>query len=207
MIDLREALKKRILPAVTFDDASQALKVAEIFLTKGLAVMEVPLRTPVALEAISLVRKHFPEMTIGVGTILNTSQLQQAIDAGAEFGLSAGLNPGVLATSIAKDFAFIPGVMTPGEIEKCLEMGVHILKLFPAAQVGGVDFLKAVNGPYGHLGVKFIPMGGVNAQNTPEYLALPNVIAIGGSWIAAKNLLSAKNYSGIEANVTALLNE
>ena len=205
MIDLKHALRKRILPAVTFEIPEQALRVAEIFLKKGLDVMEIPLRTPVALKAIEMVRQNFPEMYIGAGTILSASQIRESMDSGAMFGLSAGFNSVTVKAALANNFPFIPGIMTPGEIERCAEMGLSILKLFPAEQVGGVNFLKAVNGPYGHLNLKFIPMGGVNAQNTSEYLSQPNVIAIGGSWIATKSLLAENNYTGIEANVTALL--
>ncbi len=205
MIDLKHALRKRVLPAVTFEVADQAPSVAELFLQAGLDVMEVPLRTPAGLPAIEKVRKTFPEMHIGAGTLLSASQLKDAINAGAQFGLSAGLNLQVVKAALAHQFPFIPGVMTPGETEQCLELGLGILKLFPAQQAGGVGFLKAVYGPYGHLDLKFIPMGGVNAQNTPEYLAQPNVIAVGGSWIATKNLLEANNYAEIAANVKALL--
>lgn len=204
-LELIAALQQKILPAVTFDTAMSALPVAEAILKGGLCVMEIPLRTEAALKAITAIRKTFPEMYVGAGTILNTAQLQKAINAGAQFGLSPGLNQTVVNETKLSSFPFIPGVMTPSEIELACEQGFGIQKLFPAEQVGGIAFLKAMQGPYEQLNVQFIPMGGVSPANIGDYTKLKNVIAVGGSWIASRELINDKNYKVIKENVIAAL--
>ena len=183
------ALSQRILPAVTFSSADEALPVAEAMLRGGLKVMEVTFRTAAAAEAITIIRKNLPEMYLGAGTLLSVTQLKQARDAGAQFGLAPGFNPTVCKNALENHFPFIPGVMTPSEIESAAEMGFEILKLFPASQFGGVHFLKAIQDPYQSLQTMFIPMGGVSLHNMNEYLHLKNVIAVGGSWLAKKEFV------------------
>ncbi len=202
---LTAALKQKILPAITFDAVENVLPVAEALLKGGLQVMEIPFRTMVAEKAVSLIRKEFPEMNVGAGTILNIAQLHKAIDAGAQFGLSPGFNQTVCDEVKFIGFPFIPGVMTPSEIELASEQGYDIQKLFPAEQLGGVSFLKALQGPYDQLKIKFIPMGGVNMENIKAYVKLKNVIAVGGSWMLTKELMAAKNYTAIKNNVAAAL--
>jgi 2-dehydro-3-deoxyphosphogluconate aldolase/(4S)-4-hydroxy-2-oxoglutarate aldolase len=203
---LNAALEQRILPAVTFSAADQALPVAEALLKGGLHVMEVTFRTGVAAEAISIVRKNFPEMYVGAGTLVSIPQLKQAVDAGAQFGLAPGLNPAICKNAISNNFPFVPGVMTPSDIELASEMGFKILKLFPAAIFDSVRFLKALQEPYQQLGTRFIPMGGVTINNMNEYLQLKNVIAVGGSWLASIELITAKQFDIIiERTKEALL--
>jgi 2-dehydro-3-deoxyphosphogluconate aldolase/(4S)-4-hydroxy-2-oxoglutarate aldolase len=204
---LAEALSQKILPAITFDTEEHVLPVAEALLKAGLRVMEIPFRTAIAEKAIAALRKTFPEMYVGAGTLLTTGQLTKAVDAGAQFGLSPGFNQTVCNESKRIGFPFIPGVMTPSEIEFANELGYPILKLFPAGQIGAMSFLKAMQGPYEQLNVQFIPMGGVSIDNMSGYLALKNVIAVGGSWIATKELMEAKNYQAIENNVTEALHK
>ena len=199
------ALKQRILPAVVFNDEENVLPVAEAFLSAGLNVMEVPVRTSVALNEVRLIRKNFPEMYIGAGTLLTVDFVRKAVDAGAQFGLSSGLNINVCKEAKQLGFPFIPGVMTPSEIELSYELGYSIQKLFPAAQLGGPSFIKAMLGPYEQLNIQFIPMGGVNLSNMNDYLKLKNVIAVGGTWLASKDLMSAKNYKAIQATVIEAL--
>src|ERR1700754_551014 len=150
---------QKILPAVPFPVIEEVIPVTEAIIKGGLTVMEVAFRTPVAASCIKMIRKVFPEVKIGAGTILTIEQLHRAIDVGAQFGLSPGLNPGIVREAHRLNFSFIPGAMTPSNIEMAVELGCTTLKLFPAAQVGGVDFLKAMEGPYGHLGIQYIPMG------------------------------------------------
>jgi 2-dehydro-3-deoxyphosphogluconate aldolase/(4S)-4-hydroxy-2-oxoglutarate aldolase len=202
---LTEALKQKILPAITFDAVENALPVAEAFLKAGLYVMEIPFRTQVAEQSIRAIRKTFPELNVGAGTLLTNMQVQKAIDAGAQFGLSPGYNSTVCNEAKRLGLPFIPGVMTPSEIESASEMGFTIQKLFPAEQLGGISFLKAMQGPYEQLDVKFIPMGGVNLDNMADYLKLKNVIAVGGSWMVSKELMMNSNYKTIENNVAAAL--
>jgi 2-dehydro-3-deoxyphosphogluconate aldolase/(4S)-4-hydroxy-2-oxoglutarate aldolase len=202
---LRTVLQQKILPAVSITSIEQALPVAEAILKGGLNVMEVPFRTNVAPEAISVIRKNFPEMYVGAGTLLSPEQLGMAMASGAQFGLSPGLNPSVCRNALDNDFPFIPGVMSPSEIELAAEMNFMILKLFPAAQLDGTRFLKAVLEAYGHLQIQFIPMGGVSMTNIPDYLNLKNVIAVGGSWLTTKDIIAAGAFDKISSQVREAL--
>ena len=202
---LTNALKQKILPAIVFNDAADVLPVAEAFFKGGLNVIEIPMRTSIAAAAITAIRKNFPEMYVGAGTLLNVELLQQAIDAGAQFGLSAGLNPKVCKQATGINFPFIPGVMTPSEIEQAADLGYTIQKLFPINQIGGAAYLKAMLGPYEQLDIQFIPMGGINISNIRDYLKLKNVTAVGGSWVASKEMMTAKNYKAIEQTVVEAL--
>lgn len=197
----------KILPAVTFPVIEEAIPVTEALARGGLPVLEVAFRTPVAASSIKMIRKVFPEVTIGAGTILTIEQLHKAIDAGAQFGLSPGLNARIVKEARRLRFPFIPGVMTPSDIELAVELGCTVLKLFPAAQIGGVDFLKAMDGPYGHLELQYIPMGGVNLLNMNDYLELKQVVAIGGSWLASASLITRKDYAAIEQNAREAVNK
>jgi 2-dehydro-3-deoxyphosphogluconate aldolase / (4S)-4-hydroxy-2-oxoglutarate aldolase len=204
---LIKALQQKILPAIVFHNEESALPVAEAFLSAGLNVIEIPVRTTVALNAITAVRKKFPDMYVGAGTLLNTNTLNDAMNAGAMFGLSSSLNTKVCNEASAKNFPFIPGVMTPSEIELAYELGYGIQKLFPASQIGGVSFLKAMLGPYKQLNIQFVPMGGINASDMQEYHVLKNVIAVGGSWLASKKMMEAKDYKTIETTVKQALQQ
>ncbi len=204
---LIKALQQKILPAIVFRNEEDVLPVAEAFLNGGLNVIEVPARTSVALNAVSAIRKKFPEMFVGAGTLLTTSLMSDAINAGAQFGLSSSLNTKVCGEAKQKKFPFIPGVMTPSEIELAYELGYDIQKLFPASQIGGASFLKAMLGPYDQLEIKFVPMGGINVSNMHEYHQLKNVIAVGGSWLASKQMMEEKNYKGIEETVKHALQQ
>jgi 2-dehydro-3-deoxyphosphogluconate aldolase / (4S)-4-hydroxy-2-oxoglutarate aldolase len=202
---LHTALKQRILPAVTFSTADEALPVAEAMLRGGLHVMEVTFRTTAASGAIAIIRKNFPEMYVGAGTLLSALQLQQAMDTGAQFGLAPGFNPAICKNTLDHQFPFIPGVMSPSEIESAAEMGFKILKLFPASQLGGVDFLKAMQDPYQSLQIKFIPMGGVSIHNMNEYLQLENVVAVGGSWLTKAEFIRTAQFDKITESVKEAL--
>ncbi|HLK28798.1 MAG TPA: bifunctional 4-hydroxy-2-oxoglutarate aldolase/2-dehydro-3-deoxy-phosphogluconate aldolase [Puia sp.] len=204
---LQEALQQKILPAITFDDYTDALPIAEALLKAGLNVMEIPFRTNAAEFAITSIRKNLPEMHVGGGTLLTKEQIHKAINAGAQFGLSPGFNQNICAEAKRLNFPFIPGVMTPSEMELANELGYDVQKIFPAEQLGGISFLKAMLGPYQQLNIKFIPMGGVNLNNMNAYLQLKNVIAVGGSWLATKELIASKNYKSIEENVVAALHQ
>ena len=204
---LIKALQQKILPAIVFHNEEDVLPVVEAFLNGGLNVMEVPVRTPVALNAVSAIRKTFPEMLVGAGTLLTTTSMNDAINAGAQFGLSSSLNTKVCNEAKQNKFPFIPGVMTPSEIELAFELGYNIQKLFPASQIGGASFLKAMLGPYEQLNIKFVPMGGINVSNMREYHQLKNVIAVGGSWLASKQMMKEKNYKGIEETVKHALQQ
>ena len=142
-------------------------------------------------------------MYVGAGTLLSPRQVRQAIDAGAEFGVTPGFNPTVIQAALADNFPLIPGAMTPGEMERAMELGCNVVKWFPAETAGGAAFLKALSGPYAHTPLRVIPLGGVCQQNMKSYLAVPLVAAVGGSWMASRELVNAANW----AEVTRLSRE
>jgi 2-dehydro-3-deoxyphosphogluconate aldolase/(4S)-4-hydroxy-2-oxoglutarate aldolase len=189
-----DLLLQRILPAVSFEKEQDVIPVTEALIKAGIATLEIAFRSAVAEKAVGLIRKRFPGLRVGAGTILSVDGLNKAVASGAEFGLSPGFNPAVADHAMRSGFPFIPGVMTPSEIELAAEKGFTILKLFPAEQLGGPSYLRAMRGPYTQLGVRFIPMGGVSPVNMKEYLHLDNVIAVGGSWLTPSIHASGGNY-------------
>jgi 2-dehydro-3-deoxyphosphogluconate aldolase/(4S)-4-hydroxy-2-oxoglutarate aldolase len=188
---------KRIVPVVVIDDVGQAIPLAEALQAGGLDVVEITLRTPAAEAAIEAICRKFPRMLVGAGTILEEAQIPRVVAAGAQFGVAPGLNEAVVRKAQACGLPFIPGVMTPSEVECALALGCRILKFFPADAAGGVKMLRSIAAPYAHTGVKFIPLGGLNATNAAEYLTLPSVIALGGSWIVDRKLIAENNWAMI----------
>ncbi len=195
---MKDTLRERpVIPVIVIDDAKSAEPLTEALLKGGIDVIEITFRTAAAAEAIQRIRKAFPEMLVGAGTILTIEQAQQALDAGIYFGLAPGLNPGIVNFFRAKKTYFIPGVMTPSEVEQGLELGCEQLKFFPAEAAGGVKMLKALEGPYASRGVDFCPTGGISLENMNDYLALKVVSNIGGSWLATKQQISDGNWAAI----------
>ena len=194
--------KVRVVPVVVIDRAEDAVPLAEVLLAGGLSVMEITFRTPAAEQSLRNVVKAFPKMLVGAGTILDTDQLQQAIDAGAQFAVAPGLNEVVVKKSLALKLPFVPGVMTPSDVEHGLALGCKLQKFFPAEAAGGVKMLQSLAGPYAHTGIKFIPLGGINPNNARAYLALPIVAAIGGSWMVERKLIAEKNWPAIRTLTT-----
>ncbi len=195
MID--RILAKRIVPVVVLDHVESAEPLAEALLAGGLDIMEITFRTAAAEESIRRIAKRFPEILLGAGTLLDQDQVLRAKDAGAVFGLAPGLNPQIIAAAREIGLQFSPGVMTPSEVELALSLDCKLLKFFPAEVAGGVNMLKALSGPYAHTGVKFIPTGGVSSGNLTDYLKLPVVAAIGGSWMVDKQLVSEGKWADI----------
>jgi 2-dehydro-3-deoxyphosphogluconate aldolase/(4S)-4-hydroxy-2-oxoglutarate aldolase len=196
---MNRILQKRIVPVAVIDHADDAEPLAEALQKGGLDLIEVTFRTPAAEESIRRIRRAFPSMLVGAGTILEVDQLRRARDAGAQFGVAPGLNENVVAAARDAGLPFVPGVMTPSEVESALALGCKLQKFFPAEVAGGLNMLKALAGPYGHTGVKFIPLGGVNVKTAPAYLALPMVAAVGGSWIAERKLIADRQWAAITA--------
>ena len=176
------------------DQADDAVPLAEALLAGGLKVMEVTFRTAGAAESIRRIRQGVPQIAVGAGTLLTADNVKQAVDAGAQFGVSPGLSESVSAAAQACKLPLFPGVITPSEIMRALELGWKHLKFFPAETFGGVNALKALAGPFGHTGVKFIPTGGITAATLPNYLAVPQVAAVGGSWMAERKLVAEKSW-------------
>ncbi len=197
---MNELIKKLsnygIVPVIKIDNVETAVPLAEALISAGLPVAEVTFRTAQAEESIKRIVKTYPEMLVGAGTVLSIEQVDKAVNAGAKFIVSPGFNPKVVSYCISNKITIIPGTSTPSDMEAALEMGLEVVKFFPAEQSGGVDYLKAVGGPYTTL--KFIPTGGINAKNLNTYLSLKNVAACGGSWMVKSDLIDEGNFEEIK---------
>ena len=202
---MNQILQKRVVPVAVIDKVEDAVPLAGALLSAGLDVIEVTFRTAAAADSIRAIVQAYPSMLVGAGTLLDVSQVKQARAAGAKFGVAPGLNETTVKASLEMGMPFVPGVATASDVERGLALGCKIQKLFPADVLGGVKLLKAFAGPYGHTGVKFIPLGGINAQNMADYFALPIVAAIGGSWIVDKKLIAEKKWADITALTKAAL--
>ncbi|MGE9271193.1 MAG: bifunctional 4-hydroxy-2-oxoglutarate aldolase/2-dehydro-3-deoxy-phosphogluconate aldolase [Verrucomicrobiales bacterium] len=194
---IQKIAAKRIVPVVVLDDEEDAEPLAEALLAGGLDVIEITFRTPAAEAAIQRITHAFPEVLVGAGTLLEWDHVTRAHAAGATFGLAPGLNPTVVQRAHELKLTFCPGIMTPSDVEAALRLGCHVLKFFPAMAAGGPAMLKALAGPYAHTGVKFIPTGGIHQGNLHEFLQLPAVAAIGGSWMVERKLIAAGDWKEI----------
>ena len=186
-----------VIAVVILERLESAVPLARALLDGGIGVIELTLRTPAAIPAIARLTKEVPEMMVGAGTVLNPTDLQAAVDAGAAFGVSPGVSHVVLDAAARAGFSFAPGVATPTDIETALEHGCRMLKFFPAEQIGGLSYFNAVTAPYEHLGIQYIPLGGLNEEKLPIYLNRPSVAAIGGTWIASANLIASAHWTKI----------
>ena len=198
---LFETLRETSLIAVLMiEEVRDAIPVAEALLSGGVKAMELTLRTEAAWGALREIKRGVPEMIAGLGTILQPEQVDMAMAAEAAFGVAPGMNRRVVEAAIAAGLPFAPGVCTPSDIETALEYDRTFLKFFPCEPCGGLKYLDAIAAPYAHLGLKYLPLGGVTEQNCADYFKHPHVGAIGGSWLAPKNLIAAKNWSAITEN-------
>lgn len=196
---MNEILKKLslmgIVPVVKIDDAVDAVPLAKALCEGGLPCAEVTFRTAAAKEAIKNMTTEFPEMLVGAGTVLTTKQVDDAVDAGAKFIVSPGLNPEVVKYCIERNIPVTPGCSNPSDVELALSLGLEIVKFFPAEACGGLPMIKAMSAPYTN--VKFMPTGGINASNICEYLSFPKIIACGGSWMVKDSLIKAGKFDEI----------
>ncbi len=187
--------KLALVPVVQIEHSKDAINLGNALMDGGLPCAEITFRTEAAAEAIQLISACLPEIVLGAGTVLNTSQAEKAMRAGAQFIVSPGFNPKVVEWCLERGVPVIPGVATPTEIEMALNKELTVLKFFPAQAMGGIETLKAIAAPYS--GVRFIPTGGINAQNLSDYLQLPFVLACGGSWFVRANLINAGDFTEI----------
>jgi 2-dehydro-3-deoxyphosphogluconate aldolase/(4S)-4-hydroxy-2-oxoglutarate aldolase len=199
---LLPSFNSKTVPVIVITDVAQAVPMAHALLAGGIDVMEITLRHPAGLPAIEAVAKAVPEMVVGAGTVTTPEQVQQVVNAGATFALSPGMTPALIAAVKAAKLPFVPGVMTPGEAMMAHEHGFQLLKLFPAAQAGGLAMLKAMGGPLSEL--RFCPTGGVSLANMNEFLALPNVAMVGGSWLTPVDLVVQAASSSDWSSITKL---
>ncbi len=193
---LEQFQKLGIIPVVVIDDAKDAVPLAKALCEGGLPVAEVTFRTDAAEEAIRLMSEAYPEMLVGAGTVLTTEQVDRAVAAGSKFIVSPGLNPNIVKYCQEKNVPITPGTARPTDIEMALELGLDVVKFFPAEQNGGLAMIKAMAAPYTK--VKFMPTGGINAKNLKSYLDFDKIIACGGSWMVPKDLVAAGDFEAIK---------
>ncbi len=201
MGNLTDRLKKaRIVAVLAVNDPAGAVDLAKALCDGGVTALEMTLRTQRAFECVSAIAGAGLPLTLGVGTILTPEQAREAKSRGADFGVSPGCNVRVIDAAAEAGLPFAPGIMTPSEIEQALEHGCKLMKFFPAESSGGMKHLQSMAAPYKHLGISFIPLGGLKLSNMKSYTDSPLVTAIGGSWIAPTSLIDAKDWAQIRKN-------
>jgi 2-dehydro-3-deoxyphosphogluconate aldolase/(4S)-4-hydroxy-2-oxoglutarate aldolase len=192
-----------VVPVIALPTPDAAIPLCEALLRGGLGVVEITFRTEGAAAAIAMISEQLPEMCVGAGTVLDPEEARQAKAAGARFAVSPGTNPGVLWAAREVSLPFWPGVCTPSDIERALSLGHRLLKYFPAGALGGASTVNAILAPYRHLGVEVIPTGGIDEDSAPSYWRLPEVAAVGGTWIASYELIAAGNWPEIAGRAKA----
>lgn len=185
-----------IVPVVVLNDSKDAAPLADALCDGGLACAEVTFRTEAAADSIRIMTEKHPEMLVGAGTVLTTKQVDEAVKAGARFIVSPGLNPTVVKYCIEKNIPITPGVATPSEMEQAIELGLNLVKFFPAEPSGGLAMINAVAAPYTML--KFMPTGGINPNNVKDYLNSDKIFACGGSWMVKGNLINNGDFDKIK---------
>ncbi len=189
-----------IIPVVVIDNEDSAEPLAQALIDGGLPCAEITFRTAAAENAIQRIAAKYPSMLVGAGTVLSVDQAKKALDAGAKFIVSPGLNQKVVEFCLHQHVTVIPGVLTPTEVSAAIDLGLEVVKFFPAEASGGVAYLKAISAPF--KGIKFIPTGGIDESNLLSYLQLPSVLACGGSWMVKPELIASCRFDEI-AQVTA----
>lgn len=192
-----------IVPVIAIDDVKDAVPLADALLEGGLPIAEITFRTAAAAQVIAAMADKRPELLVGAGTILTPQALQSAIDAGARFGLAPGFDAEIVTAAADRNFAFAPGIMTPSDLTACARHGVKLAKFFPASAAGGPAMLDAIAAPFAHLGIRFVPTGGVGQDTIGDWLKLKSVAAIGGTWIARKDDIAMGKWADISAKARA----
>ena len=191
---LREIGRRMVVPVIAIEDAAGATPLGDALVEGGLQIAEITFRTEAAEASIRALAGR-KDLLVGAGTVINPDLARRAVDAGAKFIVSPGFNPKTVRWCVDNGVPIVPGMATPSDLEAALDHGVNVVKFFPAEALGGVKTLRAIAAPYG--GVKFVPTGGVTADNMEQYLAFPAVLAVGGSWMVSKELLSGRWYSEV----------
>ena len=192
---LEQISKIGIVPVVKIDNAADALPLAKALCAGGLPCAEVTFRTSAAAEAIKIMTDNFPSMCVGAGTVLNAEQVDAAVAAGAKFIVSPGLNPRTVKYCVEKNIPITPGTSSPSDIEQAIELGLDVVKFFPAEQSGGVAMIKAMAAPYSM--VKFMPTGGISTKNLADYLSCDKILCCGGSWMVKEDLIKSGSFDKI----------
>lgn len=189
-----------VLPVIAIEHPEHAVPLADALLQGGLPVAEITFRTAAAAEVIARMTQERPSLLVGAGTVLDRISLDIAKKSGARFGLAPGFDPEVVDHAAAGGFPFVPGVMTPSELSAAMRRGARVVKFFPAGTIGGPEALKSIGAPFAHLGLRFVPTGGVNPANMADWLKTPGVAAVGGTWIARTEDIRAGAWKKIAAN-------
>lgn len=193
---LQKIQEMGVVPVVVLNDSKDAMPLAKALCEGGLPCAEVTFRTDAAEESIRIMAKQFPDMLIGAGTVLTIDQVDRAVSAGAKFIVSPGFDPEIVDYCLKKDIFVLPGCITPSEVAQALKRGLEVVKFFPAEQFGGVATIKALAAPYTN--VKFMPTGGINAKNLPDYLEFKKIVACGGSWMVKGDMIAAGEFDKIK---------
>lgn len=192
-----------VVPVIAIDSVDHAVPLADALLQGGLGVAEITFRTEAAADVMARLRDQRPELLLGAGTVLSPVQVKRAIDAGAAFALAPGFDPAVVEAAEAAGLPFAPGIMTPSDISLATARGCRLMKFFPATPAGGPSMLKNINAPFAHLRAKYIPTGGVTLDTMSEWLSLPEIAAVGGTWIAKPEDMRAGDWQAIAAKARA----
>lgn len=203
-MDVVETLRSAgIIPVIVIDDEAKAVPLAKALVSGGLPVLEVTFRTAAAAGAIAKIRAEVPDAVVGAGTLLTREQVKAAKESGAVFGVAPGFDPVIVAQAQEIGLPMVPGIATASELSQALTAGVPMVKFFPAEAAGGVKMIKNLLGAFRFTGVKFMPTGGINAENVKDYLAVPEIVACGGTWIVPKDAVADNDWG----RITALANE
>ena len=201
-----EIAKAGIIAVLEIENEQNAVSIAKALLEGGVTAIELALRTAASVPSIALIAEQVPQMFIGIGTVIEPGQAAMVKNQkGVRFAVSPGINPEIVKEAIGLSLPFAPGIATPSEIEQAISLGCRTVKFFPAEGMGGLDFLKSINAPYNHLGLKYIPLGGITPDNLAEYAKFAPVLAIGGSWIANKELQKAQDWKEITKRAKAAI--
>lgn len=194
-----------VVPVIAIDDVAHAVPLADALLEGGLGVAEITFRTKAAAETIAILSQKRPEILTGAGTILTEAQAKAAADSGATFGLAPGFDPAIVKAAQDAGMPFAPGIMTPSDISLAVSHGCRLMKFFPAVPAGGPSMLKNISTPFAHLGLQFIPTGGVTLDTIADWLALPEIAAVGGTWIARSDDMRKGDWKGITERAKAAI--
>ncbi len=187
----------KLVPVVVIENPDHAVPLARTLMENGCDAIEITFRTEAALAAVARIAREVPGMLVGAGTLLTVKQMKQAQEAGATFGVAPGFDPALITAAHECGFAFIPGVATASEMGRAVAMNCALVKFFPAEAAGGIQMVKALLGAFRHTGVRIMPTGGINASNIADWLAVPEVVACGGSWICEASLIASENWEEI----------
>jgi len=194
---LERVKRSGVIAVLELERSEDAVPVVDALIEGGITAIELTLRTTTTIPSIEAIARQRPEMTIGVGTVIFIDQVAKISQAGAHFGVSPGFNPIIVDEAMRLRLPFAPGIATPSELEWAISKSCTLLKFFPAEPCGGVSYLKSMNAPYSYLGLSYIPLGGIDGEKLPSYAAMKEVIAIGGSWIAPRNLIKERAWREI----------